>query len=256
MDAAHRRSYTKKISINNYIMANKKNNPVDNTEKELRNLEEALTTSEAFLEKNQKPLLYALLAIVAVLICWLVVDNFIIQPKSAEAAEQMALGQVYYAAEDYEKAINGDSIEFIGFASIADEYSITKSGNLANAYTGLAYFKLADYDNAISYLEDFSADDNILAYTVKATLGDSYAMKGETEKAISYYKDASKSENILVISSSLMKLGRAYESMGDYAKALDAYKELKDRCEGKITGITDIDEVDKYIENAALKNGK
>jgi tetratricopeptide (TPR) repeat protein len=237
-------------------MANKKNNQVDAAEQELKNFEGALSTSEAFLEKNQKPLLYSLAAIVAVLVCWLVVDNFMIQPKSAEAAEQMALGQLYYAAGQYEKAINGDSIEFIGFAAAADEYSITKSGNLAKAYAGLAYFKLADYDNAISFLKDFSASDNILQYTVKATLGDCYAMKGDTEEAISCYKKAAKSENILVVSSSLMKLGRAYESLGDYAKALDAYKELKSRCEGKITGITDIDEIDKFIENAALKNGK
>ena len=237
-------------------MANKKNNQVDAAEQELKNFEGALSTSEAFLEKNQKPLLYSLAAIVAVLVCWLVVDNFMIQPKSAEAAEQMALGQLYYAAGQYEKAINGDSIEFIGFAAAADEYSITKSGNLAKAYAGLAYFKLADYDNAISFLKDFSASDNILQYTVKATLGDCYAMKGDTEEAISCYKKVAKSENILVVSSSLMKLGRAYESLGDYAKALDAYKELKSRCEGKITGITDIDEIDKFIENAALKNGK
>jgi tetratricopeptide (TPR) repeat protein len=237
-------------------MSNKKNNQVDAAEQELKNFEGALSTSEAFLEKNQKPLLYSLAAIVAVLVCWLVVDNFMIQPKSAEAAEQMALGQFYYAAGQYEKAINGDSIEFIGFAAAADEYSITKSGNLAKAYAGLAYFKLADYDNAISFLKDFSASDNILQYTVKATLGDCYAMKGDTEEAISCYKKAAKSENILVVSSSLMKLGRAYESLGDYAKALDAYKELKSRCEGKITGITDIDEIDKFIENAALKNGK
>lgn len=236
-------------------MANKKNNQVDAAEQELKNFEGALSTSEAFLEKNQKPLLYSLAAIVAVLVCWLVVDNFMIQPKSAEAAEQMALGQLYYAAGQYEKAIDGDSIEFIGFAAAADEYSITKSGNLAKAYAGLAYFKLADYDNAISFLKDFSASDNILQYTVKATLGDCYAMKGDTEEAIACYKKAAKSENILVVSSSLMKLGRAYESLGDYAKALDAYKELKSRCEGKITGITDIDEIDKFIENAALKNG-
>ena len=237
-------------------MANKKNNQVDATEQELKNLEGALSTSEAFLEKNQKPLLYALAAIVAVLVCWLVVDNFMIQPKSAEAAEQMALGQAYYAAGQYELAINGDSIEFIGFASASEEFAITKSGNLAKAYAGLAYFKLADYDNAVSYLDGFSASDNILQYTVNSTLGDCYAMKGETEKAISCYKKAAKAENILVVSSSLMKLGRAYESLGDYAKALDAYKELKSRCEGKITGITDIDEIDKYIESASLKNGK
>jgi tetratricopeptide (TPR) repeat protein len=237
-------------------MANKKNNQVDATEKELRNLEEALSTSEAFLEKNQKPLLYALLAIVAVLVCWLVVENFIIQPKSEEAAEQMAFGQLYYGAGQYDKAINGDSIEFIGFAAIADEYSITKSGNLANAYTGLAYFKLADYDNAISYLEGFSASDNILQYTVKSTLGDCYAFKGETEKAISCYKKAAKSDNVLVASAALMKAGRAYESLGDFASAESAYKEIKSRLEGKITGITDIDEIDKYIESASLRNGK
>ena len=237
-------------------MANKKNNQVDATEQELKNLEGALSTSEAFLEKNQKPLLYALAAIVAVLVCWLVVDNFMIQPKSEEAAEQMALGQAYFAAGQYELAINGDSIEFIGFASAADEYSITKSGNLAKAYAGLAYFKLADYDNAISYLNGFSASDNILQYTVKSTLGDCYAMKGDTEKAISCYKKAAKSENILVASAALMKAGRAYESLNDFASAEATYKEIKARFEGKMTGITDIDEIDKYIESASLKNGK
>ena len=237
-------------------MANKKNNPVDATEQELKNLEGALSTSEAFLEKNQKPLLYALAAVVAVLVCWLVVDNFMVQPKSEEAAEQMALGQIYYAAGQYEKAINGDSIEFIGFASAADEYSITKSGNLAKAYAGLAYFKLADYDNAISYLEGFSASDNILQYTVKSTLGDCYAMQGDAEKAISCYNKAAKADNILVASAALMKAGRAYESLGDFASAEAAYKEIKTRFEGKMTGITDIDEIDKYIESASLKNGK
>lgn len=237
-------------------MANKKNNPVDATEQELKNLEGALSTSEAFLEKNQKPLLYALAAVVAVLVCWLVVDNFMVQPKSEEAAEQMALGQIYYAAGQYEKAINGDSIEFIGFASAADEYSITKSGNLAKAYAGLAYFKLADYDNAISYLEGFSASDNILQYTVKSTLGDCYAMQGDAEKAISCYKKAAKADNILVASAALMKAARAYESLGDFAAAEAAYKEIKTRFEGKMTGITDIDEIDKYIESASLKNGK
>ena len=237
-------------------MANKKNNQVDATEQELKNLEGALSTSEAFLEKNQKPLIYALIAIVAVLVGWLLVDNFMIQPQSEEATEQMALGQVYYAAGQYDKAINGDDIEFIGFASIADEYSITKSGNLAKAYAGLAYFKLEDYDNAISYLEGFSASDNILQYTVKSTLGDSYAMKGETEKAISCYKKAAKADNILVASAALMKAARAYESLGDFASAEAAYKEIKTRFEGKMTGITDIDEIDKYIESASLKNGK
>ena len=237
-------------------MANKKTNQVDATEQELKNLEGALSTSEAFLEKNQKPLLYALAAIVAVLVCWLLVDNFMVQPKSEEAAEQMALGQIYYAAAQYEKAINGDSIEFIGFAAAADEYSITKSGNLAKAYAGLSYFKLADYDNAISYLEGFSASDNILQYTVKSTLGDCYAFKGDTEKAISCYKKAAKAENILVASAALMKVGRAYESLGDFASAESAYKEIKTRFEGKLTGITDIDEIDKYIESASLKNGK
>jgi dihydrodipicolinate synthase/N-acetylneuraminate lyase len=44
-------------------------------------------------------------------------------------------------------------------------------------------------------------------------------MQGDAEKAISCYKKAAKSENILVASAALMKVGRAYESLGDFAAA-------------------------------------
>ena len=76
------------------------------------------------------------------------------------------------------------------------------------------------------------------------------------KKAAKADKKAAKADNILVASAALMKAARAYESLGDFASAEAAYKEIKTRFEGKMTGITDIDEIDKYIESASLKNGK
>jgi tetratricopeptide (TPR) repeat protein len=184
------------------------------------------------------------------------VDNLVIKPKNLEAEEQVSKGYSYYENQNYETAINGDSVEFLGFASIADEYFYTEVGNLASAYAGLSYFKLADYDKAIFYLDRFVLKDSYLYFTVQNTLGDCYAMKGETDKAISYFEDAKDSGNLLVDVATLMKLARAYESKGDYASALEQYKQIKSTYEGLMTGIIDLEEVDKYIENATLKNGK
>ena len=41
---------------------------------------------------------------------------------------------------------------------LADEFSGTDAGNLANAYAGLCYAQLGKYEDAIKYLDKFSGD--------------------------------------------------------------------------------------------------
>ena len=45
--------------------------------------------------------------------------------------------------------------QYLGFIDIADDYSSTKAGKLANYYAGLSYLYLGEFENAIDYLEDF-----------------------------------------------------------------------------------------------------
>ena len=67
----------------------------------------------------------------------------------------------YFQKDSFNLALNGDG-QYLGFIDVADEYSWTKTGKLANYYAGLCYLHLDEYVNAIEYLEDFSSDDIIL----------------------------------------------------------------------------------------------
>ena len=51
--------------------------------------------------------------------------------KKAQAA--LFKGQEYFEQDAYEQALNGDSIGYVGFLKVADEYSGTKAANLAKS---------------------------------------------------------------------------------------------------------------------------
>ena len=68
-------------------------------------------------------------------------------------------GQEYFEADAFEEALNGDSIGYVGFIKIADQYSGTDAANLAKAYAGLCYAHLGKFDEAVKALENFDGDD-------------------------------------------------------------------------------------------------
>ncbi len=234
-------------NIKHIIMASSKKQV--ETPQELENFENAVLTSEAFIEKNQKSLLIALVAILVVVTGWLLFRNMYQIPMNEEADALMAKSQAHFEQLQYDLALNGDSIDAVGFVSIADEYGSTPAGNLANAYAGLAYYKLGDFDAAIDYLSKFGGSDEAVAFSVVGTIGDCYVQKGETEKALSYFKQASKSGNVMVAATYALKLARAYVALDDKAAALDVYQSIKDNYKGVLPGMTDVDDVDKFIES-------
>ena len=64
--------------------------------------------------------------------------------RKAQAA--LFKGQEYFEADAFEEALNGDSIGYVGFIKIADQYSGTDAANLAKAYAGLCYAHLGKFD--------------------------------------------------------------------------------------------------------------
>ena len=220
------------------------------TEKEMtENVDMALSKTGAFIVNHKKALLIALaavlLAVAAVLVCQAVIES-----KEAEASEQLSKGQAFFAAQNFEVSLNGDSIDFIGFPAIADDYGLTKSGKLAKVYAGLAYYKLGRYDEAIDIMEGVSLKDDVLQYNVLAALGDCYVQKDDAAKAVKYYQKAAKADLELIKANALFKLAKVYESQGDKEKALEAYMQIKEECGGKVR-VSDVMEIDKYIENVS-----
>lgn len=211
-------------------------------------VEEALSTSEAYIIKNKKTIVGVIIALVVVIGGFLLYNHFVVTPKEQKASTMLAKGQEYFAMNQYEVALNGDSIGYKGFAKIATEESGTDAANLANAYAGLCLAQTAKYEEAIPYLEKFSGDDLMVAPAVKGALGNCYAHKGDLEKAASLLVDAANESDSQSLSPIwLQQAGEIYEKLGKNDEALKVYQAIKDKYFNSYNGMN----IDKYIERVS-----
>lgn len=204
-------------------MSTKKENKID----ELENVESVLSTSEAFIEKYQKQIIFAVATVVLVVLAVIAFRNFYIQPRETEAENQMSKAQAFFAVDSFKIALEGNK-DFTGFKDIASDFSITRSGSLAAAYAGICYYKLGQYDNAIKFLSQYEGKDNYFSTSVVGLIGDAYVEMGETSKAVDYFEKAADRKNEILSPVYLKKAGVVYESLNKPEKALKAYTQIKE----------------------------
>ncbi|GAB1415778.1 tetratricopeptide repeat protein [Paludibacter sp.] len=216
---------------------------VAKTQDDFESVENALTKSEAFIEKNQKHLITGLGIVAIIVMAILAINNFYVKPRAAEAANEMYKSQLFFAKDSFNIALNGDGFESIGFEEISSKYSLTSSGNLAKAYAGICYYNLGDYENAVKFLLSYDADDSYFSTSVLGLAGDCYVELNQTEKAIQFFTKAVDSNNEVLSPVFLKKAGIAYESLGDSKKALSQYMLIKEKYSMSQEG----QDIDKYI---------
>mgnify|MGYP006300310761 CR=1 FL=1 len=210
---------------------------------QFESVENALSKTEHYIEQNQKSLTIIVLAIIVIIGGYLGYKRFVVTPQEKEAQSQMWMAEQYFARDSFNLAIHGDG-NYLGFIDIADEYSITKSANLANYYIGVSYLHLGQYEQAIEYLKQFESDDKMIAPIAYGAMGDAYMELNNPEEALKFYKKAvSKSENEFTTPIYLMKVGFVHEQNEEYKEALEVYerikKEFPESAEGR--------QIDKYI---------
>ncbi len=237
---------------NQIAMVNKKEQEIKRTEKTIENIEESLTRSEEFLIKNQNSLLIGVLVLLAIVLGYFGYQKYIIEPKTQDAQEQIYAAQQFFEADSLDKALFGDG-NHLGFVDIADEYSSTKPGNLANYYAGLSYLKKGDFDNAIDYLSRFKADDGLVAPMAQGAIGDAYLEKGDQSKAADeYLKAATMKDNNFTSPLFYFKAAETFELMGKYDEALKNYQIIHDKYPNSKYG----GNIDRYIARTEAKLGK
>ena len=189
--------------------------------------EEMLSKSEALIIKYKNTIIAAIAAIVIIMAGTMLYNTYVAEPAEKEAAEAMFMAENMFAAQRFEEALNGDEIN-LGFKQIADDYSGTKAGNLANAYAGMSLAQIAKYDEAIDYLKKFDGNDQMVAPAAYGTLGNCYAQTGDAEAAIKYFKKAAEiADNNTISPYYLLQAGIVYEQIGKPAKALKLYEQIQ-----------------------------
>lgn len=217
--------------------------------------QELFNKQEAFFLKFRKQILIAVAALIIVVGGWAAYSNLIAGPREEKASTALAKAQEMFGQGEFQKALNGDKTTE-GFLAVAENYGGTDAANLARAYAGLCYANMAKWKEAVTYLEDFSArEDMMISPAVTGALANAYANTGDIDKAISTFKKAadmadSKAEdevNNSLSPSYLISAARLLESQNKKSEALEIYKEVKE----KYVNSASSQDIDKYIERVS-----
>lgn len=210
-------------------------------------VDEILSRSEQFIEKNQKILIYSVIGIAAIVAIILVYNNLYVKPLNVKAEVAIFRGQQYFERDSFTLALYGNGLDYEGFEAIVDQYGRTKTGNLAKAYAGICYYRLSDPQSAIKYLKSYKGNDDQFSPRVTGLIGDCYVSIGEVQEGIKYFeKAASQTEDPNISPLYLKKAGIAYENLKQYKDAVRVYTLIKDKYNTSI----EASEIDKFIYRA------
>lgn len=243
-----------------YKAGNKKEeNQIDESKFEtagvLNTLDETASKSEQWIEKNSKPLFLVLVGLVVVFLGYLGYNKFIVEPNEQEASNELAFPRKYFD----EASTAGSGIDSLlnlglegadgkyGFIDIAESFSGTDAGNLANYYAGVSFLQMKQYDKAIEYLSKFDSDDEVLGPIALGAIGDAFSDINQPEDALEYYeKAANKKANEFTTPLYLFKAAQTAMNLKKFDKAESLFTKIQENHSKSDQGR----DIEKYI-NAA-----
>ena len=227
---------------------------VNKTDEQLANVEGHLSKAGLYVVENSGKLIKLVGAIILGFAIFFGYNTFFVEPNEKNASDEMYIAEFYFQNNEYDKALNGYG-QFSGFLYIANEYSSTEAGNIANYYAAICQMNLGSsldsvqyFKNALSSLNNFETDDKIISSLSTGLKGDANMELGNTNKAMSFYKSAATDNvNSFTTPYFMMKQSKILELNKDFDSALEIYNTIKSDYPESKEGIN----IDKYITSAS-----
>jgi len=219
-------------------------------------LDETANRTEEWVAANQKYIFIVVGALALFALAYMGYDRFVKEPNEAKATNAVYQAQKFFKQAEQATATQKDSLYVLsltggegklGFVDIAEEYSGTDTGNIANYYAGFAYLKTGKYKEAIASLEQFSTEEVVLKALAYGGIGDAFSQLSNYEEALKYYdKAAAVKANSFTTPKFLLKSAKIAIELG---KAKDAITFLE-KIEQEFTGSTEFSEVKGLLGKA------
>jgi tetratricopeptide (TPR) repeat protein len=199
-------------------------------------IDPSLEGIQLFYEKNKKMITYVGGGLVVLIAAVLYYKMMYLPEKENEASNEIFWAQNYFEVDSFNIALKGGVTvmspdgqkQIMGFEQIADEYSMTKSGSLANYCAGICYLRTGKFEQAIEFLQKYSGDDEMIAPIAVGAIGDANMELNKVDEAIKFYlKAAEKSNNNFTTPFYLKKAGFAYEQKSNFSEALALYVRIQ-----------------------------
>ena len=198
-------------------------------------LDTTASKTEEWVDKYQNIIL-TFIGIVAVgVLAYLGYQNYVIEPKTKEAISELNQAQFYFELavnnEDsdslYKRALNGGEGKY-GFLDIIENYEGTTAAKLATYSAGMSYLNIKDYQNAVTYLDQFNSEDVLLGALAKGAIGDAFVQMDQPEKALDYYITAFNiNNNVYSTPKFLYKAAMISSKLGKNKQALAYLERIK-----------------------------
>jgi tetratricopeptide (TPR) repeat protein len=194
-----------------------------------------------------------MIAIVAIVAGYFAYKHLYAIPREEKAQIALFKGEQYFENEAYQLALNGDSIGYIGFLKVIEQYNGTNAANLAKAYAGICYKQSEEYEKAIEYLSGFSGSDHMVAPSILGAIGNTYAELDQLDKASAFLiQAADKADNNALSPLFLKQAGDIFIKQEKYEDAVKVYTKIKE----KYFQSHQFPDIDKYIERAKMMKAK
>ncbi len=210
---------------------------------------------QLFYEKNKQMVNYVGGGLVAIIAGILFFQLYYLPTQEAEAVNESFWAEKFFEKDSFNIALNGGANvvtadgpkQMMGFTAIADQYGMTRTGNLANYYAGVCLLRTGKFADAIDYLKKYSNSDQVIAPIAQGAIGDCYMELNQFDDAITHYQKAADIvDNKFTSPYFLKKLGFACELKGDYSRAVESYE----RIDKEYRQSTEARDIAKFIARA------
>lgn len=212
-------------------------NTVEETVEEKRKpIDPSLEGIQLLYEKNKKVVNYVGGGLLFLIAAFTFFKLYYLPEQEKEASNEIFWAESLFERDSFNLALKGGLLvtaadgqkQMKGFELIADEYSITKTGNLANYYAGVCYLRTGKYEQAIEFLKKYSGKDEMISSVAIGAIGDCNMELNRVDDAVKYYlKAAENSNNNFTTPYFLKKAGFAYEKNSNYPEAVAAYERIQ-----------------------------
>lgn len=211
-------------------------------------LNDSLTGIEQKVQNNQKFIMWACIVVAAV-VALVLLYFYGIRKPGIEAANN-AIGQA-----DIELAQGNDSIALAQYKQVAEEYGYD-AGNRAALNAAILLYQQGKYEEALSYLKDYKANEEIIGASAKSLEGDCYVNLKKYPEAIDCFKEAAKisNKNPYYTPVFLMKEATVERELKNYKAEAELYRTIKEEYP-QYAASMQID-FDKYITRAEAQAGE